>query len=109
MAAMSSTPNPSASALRPSSYACCNEDSPIPAIESRNAAVYLPSSDSMVSLIVNLFQVACNKHERVVRTPAVFGNDSVGDQLWPIGHVHTIGKVAVDGILTTNQRYYRRQ
>src|ERR1044071_411861 len=103
MAAMSSTPSPSASALRPSSYACCNEDSTIPAIESRNAAVYRSSSVSMVSRIVNLFQIACNKHERVVRTLAVFGNDSVGDQLWPIGHVHTIGKVAVDAIRHENQ------
>src|ERR1700704_4718890 len=104
MAAMSSTPNPSASALRPSSYACSNEDSPIPAIESRNAAVYWSSSVSIVSRIVNLIQVACNKYQRVVRALAVFGKDSVGDQLRPIAHVHPIGKVAVDAIRHENQR-----
>src|SRR3954463_12405904 len=104
MAAISSTPSPSASALRPSSYACCNEDSPIPAIDARNADVYWSSSLSMVSRMVNLVQVACNKHKCVVRTLAVSGNDSIGDQLRPIGHVHPIGKVAVDAIRYENQR-----
>src|SRR4029078_4238909 len=104
MAAISSTPSPSASALRPSSYACSNEDSPTPAIDARNADVYWSSSFSMVSRIVNLIQVACNKHECVIRPFAISGNDSIGDQLRPIGHVQPIGKVAMDAIRHENQR-----
>src|SRR5712692_8466644 len=104
MAAMSSTPSPPANALRPNSYACCKEDSPIPAIESRNAAVYWSSSFSMVSRMVNLFQIACNEHESVVRTLAVLGQNPVGDQLRWIAHIHHIGKVAADAVRHENQR-----
>src|SRR6185295_4711433 len=104
MAAMSRTPSPSANALRPNSYACCKEDSPIPARESRRAAVYWSSNISMVSRMVNLFLIACNEHESVVQALAALGQNSVGDQLRRIAHVHHLGKVAADAVRYENQR-----
>src|SRR6266850_1892463 len=104
MAAMSSMPSPSANALRPNSYACCKEDSPFPAIESRRAALYWSSSISIVSSIVNLFQKARNKYERVVRALAVLGKDSVCHHLRRIVYGQVLGKTCAN---TVGREYQR--
>src|SRR3977135_1847955 len=104
MAAMSSTPSPSANALRPNSYACCKEDSPIPAIESRRAAVYWSSNFSMVPRMMNLFQKAPNEYERVVRAFAVLGRDAVGYHRRRIACGQVLGKTSATPVGCENQR-----
>src|SRR5437870_3767144 len=103
MVAMSSTPSPSANALRPNSYACCKEGSPTPRMESCSAAVYWSSSLAMVSGMVNLFQIARNEHESVVRALAIFGKDSVGHQLRRIACGQSLSKAAADTVGDENQ------
>src|SRR5688572_8710525 len=106
---MSSTPSPSANALRPNSYACCKEDSPFPAIESRRAAAYWSSNFSMGPRMMNLFQEAHNEYKRVVRVLAVLGKDSVCHYLRRIACGQVLGKISVNTVGRENQRVALRQ
>src|SRR2546428_8459817 len=78
--AISSTPSPSASAWRPSSYARRKTPSPPPARYSWNAEAHWGSSSGHVFFMM-LSHVARHQHERVVRVLAVLGENAIGGSL----------------------------
>src|SRR5438094_28454 len=105
--AISSTPSPSASAWRPSSYARRKTPSPPPARYSWNAEAHWGSSSGHVFFMM-LSHVARHQHERVVRVLAVLGENAIGGSLRNLTPRQPFRKVTADPVGGENQYVARR-